>query len=73
MEPETILMNVDRSFQELTDEIEVKIEGGKEARKLKLAQYSGIFQRFKVCWSEIEDLKNLQQILVDVNNDERLA
>jgi len=51
----------------------VKIEGGKEARKLKLAQYSGIFQRSKVCWSEIEDLKNLQQILVDVNNDERLV
>ena len=51
----------------------MKIGGRKEARKLKLLQYSDINQNSKVCWSEIKDLENLQQILLDVNNEERLA
>jgi len=51
----------------------MKIGGRKEARKLKLLQYSDIYQNSKVCWSEIKDLENLQQILLDVNNEERLA
>ena len=66
-------MDIDKQFQELTSEIEENIEGRKEARKLKLLQYSDIYQNSKVCWSEIKDLENLQQILLDVNNEERLA
>lgn len=28
-------------------------------------EYGDIFQRSKACWSEINDLENLQQILLD--------
>jgi len=50
----------------------VKIEGKKKARKLKLVKYGDIYHRSKACWSEILDLENLQQILLE-NNEERLA
>jgi len=53
--------------------VEVKIGGRKEARKLKLMQYGDIYQRSKVCWSKIIDIDNLQQILLDVDNEGRLA
>jgi len=71
MDSETILM--DKYFEKLTNEIEVKIEGIKEARKLKLVQYGEIYQRFNNCWSEIIDIKNLRLILLDEKNEERLA
>ena len=70
MNSETILM--DRYFLELTNEIEMKIGERKKARKLKLIKYGEIYQLSKVCWSEIIDLENLQQILLE-NNEERLA
>ena len=54
MDSETILM--DEYFQELTNEIEVRIGGRKDARKVKLMEYGDIFQRSKACWSEINDL-----------------
>ena len=63
---------MDQYFLELTNEIEVKIRGRKEARKFKLMKYGEICQLSKVSWSEISDLKNLQQILLE-NNEERLA
>ena len=68
---ETILM--DKFYQELTNQIEVKIGGRKEARKLKLIKYGEIYQHSKICWSEILDIKNLRRILLDENNEERLA
>ena len=71
MDSVTILM--DRYFEELTNEIEVKIGGRKEARKLKLMQYGDIYQRFKDCWSEIIDIKNIRLILLDEKNEEKLA
>jgi len=71
MDSETILM--DRYFEELTNEIEVTIGGRKEARKLKLMQYGDIYQRFKDCWSEIIDIKNIRLILLDEKKEEKLA
>jgi len=71
MDSETIIM--DKYFEELTNEIEVKIGGRKEARKLKLMQYGDIYQHFKKCWSEIIDIKNLRRILLDDKNEESLA
>ena len=50
----------------------MKIEGKKKAKKLKLMKCGDIYQRSKVCWSEIIDLENLQQILLE-NNEEKLA
>jgi len=38
-----------------------------------LRQYGNIDQRSKACWSEIIDLENLQRILLDKNNEEKLA
>ena len=63
---------MDKYFLELTDQIEIKIEGRKEARKLKLMQYGDLYQRYYASWSEIIDIENLQQILLE-NNEERLA
>jgi len=71
MDSETVLM--DRFYQELTNEIEGKIRGRKEARKLKLRQYGEICQHSKVCWSEIIDINNLKLILLDEKNEERPA
>ena len=71
MDSETILM--DSYFKEITNEIEVKIGGRKESRKLKLTQYGEIYQRFKKCWFEIIDIKNLRRILLDDKNEESLA
>jgi len=51
----------------------VKIEGRKEDLKLKLMKYREIYQRSMICWSEILDIKNLRQILLDEKNEERLA
>jgi hypothetical protein len=83
-EPGEILENMSESmdseatimesfYTELTNEIEVKIAGRKEARKLKLTQYGDIYQRFKNCWSEIIDINNLRLILLDEKNEERLS
>jgi len=70
MDSETSQMNL--YFEELTKEIKEKIEERKEAEKFKLIQYEELFQQYKVCWSEINDIENLQQILLDVNNEEGL-
>ena len=45
----------------------------KEARNQKLMEYADIYQRSKVCWSEILDIKNLKLILLDEKNEERLT
>ena len=71
MDSETTLM--DQFYQELTNQIEVKIGGRKQARKLKIMQYGDIYQQSKVCWSEIIDIENLRRILLDEKNEERLT
>jgi len=36
-------------------------------------KYGDIYQRSKKCWSEIINLESLQKILLESNNEKRLA
>ena len=64
---------IDKYFQELTNSIEVIINRMKLDRKLKLKQFGEIYERSKVVWSEILDIKNLRLILLGENQEERLV
>lgn len=70
-ESKTIL--TDRHFKELINQIKGKIRDRKETRKLESVQYGGIYQRSKVCWTEIIDIKKLRRILLDEKNEEKLV
>jgi len=52
------------------NEIEVKMGERKEAKKLKLMQFDDIIKSSNICWPEKKDLKHLQSILLDENNEE---
>jgi len=83
-EPSEILQNIgenmefemnviDKYFLELTNSMEVIIGRLKETRKLKLKEYGEIYHNFQVCWSEILDIQNLRELLVNENEEQRLT
>jgi len=64
---------IDKYFLELTNKIEEIIGRLKETRKLKLKEYGEIYHNFQVCWSEILDIQNLRELLVNENEEQRLT